>query len=180
MFQAKGRHGCFEYDLSVKGGLWATWKIPMCKYLESTVEGWTSRMFHQLCWLFKERNWKFDNSLGVYKTALKNYGDRHRSYSSNLRAELDVTEEMGEELNNRYPQRIGVMRWSIEILRIDISTEVSCLSQHLCSPIEGHLDAVYRIFIYLQKNLGKNPGRMAYDPMYEPTEENFLGFLEDI
>ena len=50
--------------------------------------------------------------------------------------------------------------------------EVSCLSQHLCSPREGKLDAVYRIFRYLQKNLGKNPGRMAYNPMYEPTDKN--------
>ena len=52
--------------------------------------------------------------------------------------------------------------------------EKSCLSQHLFSPREGHLDAVYRIFIYLQKNLGKNPGRMAYDPMYEPKYQNLF------
>ena len=49
--------------------------------------------------------------------------------------------------------------------------EVSCLYQQLCSPIEVHLDAVYRIFIYLQKNFGKIPGRMVYDPMYEPTDD---------
>ena len=42
----------------------------------------------------------------------------------------------------------------------------------MCSPREGHLDAVYHIFTYLQKKLGKNPGSMAYDPMYEPTDEN--------
>ena len=51
-------------------------------------------------------------------------------------------------------------------------TEVICLYQHLCSPIEGHLYAVYRIFRYLQKNLGKNPVRITYDPMYEPIYEN--------
>ena len=56
-------------------------------------------------------------------------------------------------------------------------TEVSCLSQQVCSPREGHLDAVYRIFIYLQKNLVKNPGRMSYYPMYEPIDENVFGFL---
>ena len=65
-----------------------------------------------------------------------------------------------------------MLRWSIEIGRIDILTEVSCLSQHLCSPSEGHLDAVYCIFRYLQRNLGKNPGRMEYNPMYEPIDEN--------
>ena len=40
------------------------------------------------------------------------------------------------------------------------------------SPREGPLDDVYLIFRYLQKNLVKNPGRMAYDPMYEPTDYN--------
>ena len=33
-----------------------------------------------------------DNSLGVDKTALKNYGDGHMPYSSSFRLELDVTE----------------------------------------------------------------------------------------
>ena len=64
------------------------------------------------------------------------------------------------------------MRWSIELGRIDILTEVSCLYKDLCYPREGHLDSVYRIFIYLQKNWGKNPGRMAYEPIYEQTDEN--------
>ena len=75
---------------------------------------------------------------------------------------------------NRYKQLIELLRWSIELGRIYILTEVSCLYQHLCYPREGHLDAVYCIFRYLQKNLGKNPGRMSYDPMYEPTDENLF------
>ena len=76
-----------------------------------------------------------DNSLGVDNAALKNYGDWNRPYLSSFRPELDVTEELGEELTNRYQQLIGVMRWSIELGRIDILTEVSCLYQHFCSPI---------------------------------------------
>ena len=81
---------------------------------------------------------------------------------------------MGEELTNRYHKIIEVLRWPIELGRVDILTGVSCLYQHLYSPIEGHLDAVYRIFKYLQKNLGKNPCRMAYNPIYEPTDENLF------
>ena len=74
-----------------------------------------------------------------------------------------------------------MLRWSIELRRIDILTEASCLSQHLCSPREGHLDEVYRIFRYLHKKLGKKPGRTAYDPIYEPTDENaFEVFRRDL
>ena len=53
----------------------------------------------------------------------------------------------------------------------------------MCSPREVHLDAVYLIFVYVQKNLVKNPGRMAYDPMYEPTDDNVFevvgGYLDE-
>ena len=37
-----------------------------------------------------------DNSLQVHKTALNNYGDVHRPYSSSFRPGLDVTEELVE------------------------------------------------------------------------------------
>ena len=62
----------------------------------------------------------------------------------------------------------------IELGRIDILTEVSYLYQQWCSPREGHLDYVYRIFRYLQKNFGKNLERMSYDPIYEPTDDNLF------
>ena len=64
-------------------------------------------------------------------------GTSHRPNSSSFSPELDVTEELGEELTNRYQQLIGVLRWSIELRRIDILTEVSCLYQHLCYTREG-------------------------------------------
>ena len=60
----------------------------------------------------------FDNSLGVDNTALKNDGDGHMTYSSSFRTGLDVTEELGEELTNRYHKLIGVLRWPIELRRV--------------------------------------------------------------
>ena len=67
----------------------------------------------------------FDHSLGVDNTVLNNYGYGNRPYSSRFSPELDVTEELGEELTNRYQKLIGVLRWSIELGRIDILMEVS-------------------------------------------------------
>ena len=51
---------------------------------------------------------------------INNYGDSHRPYSSSFRPELDVTEELGEELNNRYNKIILVPRGSIETGKINI------------------------------------------------------------
>ena len=92
---------------------------------------------------------------------------------------MDVLELLSDILINRYQQLICMLRWSIELGRIDIQTEVSCLSQHLCTPREGHLNAVYIICRYLQKNIGKNPGRIAFNPLIEHDDQNiFNGALD--
>ena len=53
-------------------------------------------------------------------------------------------------------------------------TEVICLSQHLCSPCEGHLNDVYKIFRYLHNKLSNNPGRIAFDPACAHIEEKLF------
>ena len=111
-----------------------------------------------------------DNLLKESDSSLKLYGDGRRPYPSSYRPEMDVTLELDAEMMNRFQQFIGVLRWAIELGRIDILTEVSCLSQHLASPREGHLHAVYKIFRYLQKNMSKNPGRLVFDGLYPHTD----------
>ena len=49
--------------------------------------------------------------------------------------------------------------------------EVSSLSQHFCSPSEGYLYAVYKIFRYLQKNISKIPGRISFNPSCVTTDD---------
>ena len=83
---------------------------------------------------FKSAILNDDDLLGLDKMALENYVDGHKPHSSSSRPELDVIEELGEELTNRYQHLIGVLRWLIKLGRIDILTEVCCLSQYFCSP----------------------------------------------
>ena len=47
---------------------------------------------------------------------------------------------------------IGILRWACELGRLDILSEVSSLSTHMCAPREGHLDAIYQIFAYLKRH----------------------------
>jgi hypothetical protein len=42
-----------------------------------------------------------------------------------------------------------IFRWCVELGRIDIITEISMVSTYLCSPREGHLEAVFHVFAYL-------------------------------
>ena len=54
---------------------------------------------------------------------------------------------------------------------IEIMNEVSCLSQNLRSTREGRLNYVYNIFMYLQKNISNNPGRIEFDPACVHTDD---------
>ncbi len=77
---------------------------------------------------------------------LHTYGKKsgERPYPLSYRPEIDITLLLGDELTTRYMQLIGILHWGVEIGRLDIITEVSVLSQHQCSPHEGHLDVVYK------------------------------------
>ena len=89
-----------------------------------------------------------------------------------------VTDELYAEFINRFNQLIGVLRWSIELGRIYIMTEVSFLSQRLCSPREGHLNAVYRILRYPQNKISKNTGKIAFYTNFAHTDEKvFEGII---
>jgi hypothetical protein len=51
-------------------------------------------------------------------------------FPMNYQHELDVSNELGPELSSCYLQLIGIVRWAIELGRIDIHHEVSLLSQY--------------------------------------------------
>ena len=62
-----------------------------------------------------------------------------------------MTPHCDEEHASRYRQIIGILRWAIELGRVDILTEVSLLSQYQANPREGHLEALYWIMNYLHR-----------------------------
>ena len=69
---------------------------------------------------------------------------------SNYRPELYVTAELKIQGIRYYQELIAVLRWAIELGRIDIAMEVSILPSHLALPREGHLQQVYHIFGFLK------------------------------
>jgi hypothetical protein len=75
--------------------------------------------------------------------------------------ELDPTRE------KFYQSQIGILRWCVELGRIDSITEVSILSAYRCLPREGHLEAVFHVFLYL--GLHHNT-RVVFDPTYPAVD----------
>ena len=99
--------------------------------------------------------------------SLKQFGTGLRPYPASYRPEMDVTSTLDEDGTTKFQQLIGILRWAIELGRVDILTEVSCLSQHLAEPRDGHLLAVYKIFKYLDACLKKEKGRIVFDGKYK-------------
>ena len=77
------------------------------------------------------------------------------------RPELDVTPELNSTDATYYQSLIGILRWMVELGRIDICLEVSMMSSHLALPREGHLEQVLHIFGYLKKY---HNGTLVNDP----------------
>ena len=81
----------------------------------------------------------------------------------------DTSRELDADGVQYYQELIGVLRWAIEIGRVDILLEVSLLSSHLALPRVGHLEQVYHIFAYL-KNASRR--RLYFDPDHPQISED--------
>jgi hypothetical protein len=70
--------------------------------------------------------------------------------STDYRPELEVSPELKSDGIQLYQELIGVLRWAVELGRVDILLEASLMSTHMAMPREGHLQQLYRMFGYLK------------------------------
>ena len=63
--------------------------------------------------------------------------------------ELDTTDELDTQGRKIYWSMIGMLQWAVTIGRIDIHHAVMCMSRFRAQPRKGHLQAVCKIFGYL-------------------------------
>jgi hypothetical protein len=80
---------------------------------------------------------------------------------SKYQPELDVTPELSLNDASHFQSLIGILRWMVELGRVDICCEVSMLLSHLALPCEGHLYQVYYMFTYLKAH---HNAEMVFDP----------------
>ena len=70
-----------------------------------------------------------------------------------------------------YQELIGILRWAVNIGRVDILLEVSLLLSKLALPRLLHIYAVYRVFGYL-KQVPKH--KLYFDPRKPMTSEDIF------
>ena len=127
-------------------GVWA-WALCPSKYVNHAVKNCETHLK--------------DNYDGRYSLPRK----AENPFRMNYEPELDDSTPLDANAASYFQTLIGVMRWMVEIGRIDIATEVSILSSHLAYPREGHLDIALHIMGYLR---AKHNSRLVFDPCY-PT-----------
>jgi hypothetical protein len=82
---------------------------------------------------------------------------------SSYHPELDITPYLSPEETNFYQSQISILRWMVELGRLDIYTPVVLLSSYLTQPRRGHLEAVYIIYQYLKTH---DRSTMVFDDSY--------------
>ena len=76
------------------------------------------------------------------------------------RPELETSDFCDPEMHTFFQQQIGILRWAVELGRIDIACEVSILSSFLAAPRMGHIEAILHIYAYLRQH---DRSRVVFD-----------------
>ena len=72
--------------------------------------------------------------------------------TNSYRQETDTSAELGDVEANYFQSLIGVLRWIVELGRINLTMETSALASMMAMRRKGHIDAVYHMFSFLKKH----------------------------
>jgi hypothetical protein len=120
------------------------------------------------------QNWLEENNYKPLKTHAPSV------LPSGYRPELDASDYCDDEMAQYFQQQIGVLRWAVELGRINICAEVSMLATYTTAPRIGHFDAMLHIFAFLHHH---PRCRLVFDDRYmqidEPAEQDWREFYPD-
>ena len=106
----------------------------------------------------KQDGWEFNKKLSDVR-----HSPQQPFSSLTYKPELDCSDICTDAEANYFQNLIGVLRWIVELGRIDINYEVACLSQYLAYPRKGHLFQALHVFKYLEIH---HESFLRFDPTY--------------
>ena len=130
------------------------------------------------CWTMTSEKY-VQSAVTNVEAKLANEGQRLPSgcktpFSSNYHPSEDTSMELDHAGLRYFQELIGVLRWAVELGRVDILLEVALLSSQMALPRIGQLQQVYHIFGYLKNSPRR---RLYYDPDYpQISEERFNSY----
>ena len=76
----------------------------------------------------------------------------HTPFTTGYHSSKDTTKELDAEGTRYFQELVGILRWTIELGRVDMLLEVALLSSYLALLRVRHLQQVYHIFGYLKNS----------------------------
>ena len=139
------------------------WGLSAEQYVRDSVKNFKMRL--------KDSDLEFNKKLSSVE-----YSPKQPFSSQNYRPELDTSTPCDNEQATLYQNIIGTLRWIIELGRIDIGFETSCLSQYLVYPRIGHLNQALHVIKYLdihrENFLSFDPTRLNLEEPLDITQSN--------
>ena len=136
------------HKVQLENGVWA-WSFSFSQYIQSAIK-------NVEVYIGRPEN-----------SHLKILSKAETPLTTSYRPELDVSPELMPRDSAYYQSLIGILRWIVELGRIDICLQVSMMSLHLAMPRKGHLNQVLHIFAYLRKHHNTELVYDSSDPVME-------------
>ena len=135
---------------------------PPTRYLGATTGKEETDGPAKFCWTLSSKEYLI-NAIATVKEnmRLKSAKKCKTPISTGYHPELDFSQSSTNEQTNYYQSLIGILRWAVELGRIDVSVAVSMLSSYSATPQIGHLEQVAYIIAYLKSHLEI---KLIFDP----------------
>ena len=139
------------------------WTMGSSSYIKNAVKNIKARM--------NDDGFKYNPKLSSVE-----YSAKQPFSAIDYRPELDTSTECTDEQMQLYQNLIGVLRWIVELGRIDIAYEVSVLSSYLAFPRTGHLNQALHMFKHLEIH---NTSELTFDPKEYYIDDKSLKEAKD-
>lgn len=124
------------------------WTMASESYVKNAVKNIKERM--------KDSGFKFNSRLSDVK-----YSPKQPFSNTEYRPEIDTSSHCNEEQTQFFQNILGVLRWLVELGRIDIAFETTALASYLAMPRTGHLLQALHMIKYIEIH---SSNEITFDP----------------
>ena len=82
--------------------------------------------------------------------------------------ELDDSKFLNDDETHLYQSYIGILRWAVELGRVDLAHSAGVMARFSAAPREGHMVDVMRIFAYCKKH---PDSKLVFDPLVKDFDD---------
>lgn len=93
---------------------------------------------------------------------------------SDFHPEVDESRVLGDDDVQLFQSYVGILRWAVELGRVDLAHVTGVMARFAACPRAGHLTALLRAFAYCKKHI---ESKLVFDPMIKDYSD--IKWVED-